>query len=216
MKKIISVFLMFLMIIPVFSGCNISKNQEGTENTTASSDVQTTENVAYENIEETQEYYFPHSLTAMAGRSAKKLASELEETGQVEKIVVNDEGTDHDSITMYITEEQKEFWIESRKDLLDKLSKDMSAFKPEYHAEYNEDCTEVSLYCDPDLSVHNAAEFFYISQFFCGMYQILNGTYGDNWNVDVFVYNSQTGKLVKSGDTWSGMGYEEEDWLQSY
>ncbi|MGN0004989.1 MAG: hypothetical protein ACI37Z_03280 [Candidatus Gastranaerophilaceae bacterium] len=36
MKKIISVLLIFLMIIPIFSGCNVSENQENTESTTVS------------------------------------------------------------------------------------------------------------------------------------------------------------------------------------
>lgn len=212
MKRYLSLLLFFMLPVLVMTGCSNFMNED---NSTVISDVQTTENVTYENIEETKEYYFPHSLTAMAGRSADTLASELEETGEVEKIVVNDSGTDHDSITMYITEEQRKFWIESRKDLLDHLSKEMSAYKSEYHVEYNEDCTVLSLYYDTDLDAHKAVEFYYISQFFCGMYQILNGIYGDNWNVDISVYNSKTGKIVTSGDTWQGLSYEEEDWIRS-
>lgn len=177
--------------------------------------IQSSGNIINKEEKVNEKYFLPHSLVAISGRSADDLANQFEETGKVEKIVVNDSGTDHDSITMYITKEQKEFWIKSRKELLDEYNKKISAYNPKYHIEYSYDCTNLSLYYDADLNTHKVAEFLYLSQFLCGMYQVLNGINNDDWNVNICIYNSKTGKLVASGSSNDGVSYEEEDWVRS-
>lgn len=215
MKKYLVYVSCLILVLITFSACGtISDYSETTidnfktsENTT----IDITENTT---IDTNQiKYEIPHYVIANCGRNASKLAEEFEETGKLSKIVVNDAGTDIDSITMYVTEEQREFWIKSRKELLDDLNRRISTYNSDYHIDYSEDCRELSLYYDTNLSVHIVAEHIFLSLFHCELYQIFSQN-EDNPDVQVNIYNSQTGKLVTTGNG-NHIGYEEEDWIRS-
>ena len=212
MRKSYINIICFILVFASFSACSITNDFK---DTTTHDNMTTSERTIDDDKIQIIEIYLPHSLVAASGRNADILASEFKETNKVCKIVVNDSGTDKDSITMSLTLEQKQWWLKSRKELLDDLNEKMSQYDSDYHITYDDECTELSLYYDLKVDANKVAEFKYIAEFLCGMYQVLNGVNDDNWNVNINIYNSKTKKLVTSGSSVDGLSYEAEDWIRS-
>lgn len=219
MKKYLVRISCLILVLLTFSACGVAGDFNTTNDSSRPVESTTAETTESTTIDTNLiKYEIPHYVVSCSGRNASKLASEFEETGKLSKVVVNDAGTDYDSMTMYVTEEQREFWIKSRKELLDDLNRRISTYKSEYHIDYSEDCRELSLYYDTDLSVHMVAEHIFLSLFHCELYQIFSQNEASP-TVQVNLYNSRTEKLVASGvASGNGMhiGYEEEDWIRSY
>lgn len=127
-------------------------------------------------------------------------------------VYVNEDGA---SVTLEITDEQKNYWVTSREEILDDLATEFSNLGPGYKIEYNDDYSHIDLYYNLELDAYDAIYYVMYTETFCINQQLFEGTGYDEWVVSFNIYNSDTGKLVKSGDSNTGLSYTEADWEAS-
>ena len=132
--------------------------------------------------------------------------------GQYIDLYVN---SDEKSVTLEVSETQKDYWKSIIDQGLQKLVADFRAIDSDYDIQYSEDYESVDLYYNLDLSATNAVYYVIYCEVYCAFGQLLNGAEPSSWLVSFNIYNSDTGKLVTSGDSETGMAYETSDWEAS-
>ena len=138
-------------------------------------------------------------------------ANDLIETSEEQyvSVHVNEDGV---SVTLQITEDQRTYWIESRADLLGMLQRRFSSINSDYAIKVNEDYSHIDFYYNLDLPAYDAGYYVIYIESFCICQQLLSGVGADDWFVSVNIYNSDTGLLVTSGDSNTGLSYTTADW----
>lgn len=71
------------------------------------------------------------------------------------------------------------------------------------------------MYYNLELNAVDAVYYVMHSEVFGVMQQLFAGVKHDEWKISINIYNSDTGKLVTSGDSDTGLNYKEEDWNAS-
>lgn len=127
-------------------------------------------------------------------------------------VYVNEDGA---SVTLEITDEQKNYWVTSREEILDDLATEFSNLGSGYKIEYNDDYSHIDLYYNLELDAYDAIYYVMYTETFCINQQLFKGIGHDEWVVSFNIYNSDTGKLVTSGDSNTGLSYTEADWEAS-
>lgn len=189
MKRKILVLLIFTLLI--FSGCTPTS----TENT----------------MKEVVDIVFTEKFLRIVQMDPDAWVNDLVETseGQYVSVYVNDDGV---SVTLQITEDQRAYWIEPRAELTNMLKRDFSAIDPEYSIEINEDYSHIDFYYNLELDAYDAAYYVIYIESFCICQQLFNGVAPEEWFVSINIYNSDTGLLVTSGDSNTGLSYTTADW----
>lgn len=125
---------------------------------------------------------------------------------------INEDG---ESVTMVITPEQREFWLSIVEKGLGNLKRGINGINSAYSIEYSEDYAHMDVYYNLELPATDATYYVIKTEVFCIFGQLLNGAEAEGWFVSCNIYNSDTGKLVTSGDSDTGLGYDTEDWEAS-
>lgn len=198
MSKAKRVFLILLVILvgTLFSACDQGK-----------SDPQETE-------ETVTKVVFSEKILGIAQMSPEDWMSDLMSTseGNYENVYVNDAGT---AVTLEITDTQKEYWMTSREKLLTDLKSQFAQLGTGYKIEYSDDYSHIDLYYNLELDAYEAIRYVMSTEVFCANLQLLSGVEHDQWKVSFNIYNSETGKLVTSGNSDTGLSYDASDWEAS-
>ena len=167
-----------------------------------------------ENEEETVKIVFSEKVLDIAKMSPDEWVTDLINTsdGNYVDVYVND---DEASVTLEIKEEQRNFWIQSRENLMTKLKTKFSQLNPKYKIEYSDDYSHIDMYYDLNLDAYDAIYYVLYTEVICISEQLFNGVGSEGWFVSFNIYNSNTGKFVASGDSNTGLSYREEDWEAS-
>lgn len=148
----------------------------------------------------------------ISGQSAEELAENIKEGGDCLGVKQNEDGT----MTVELTEQQQqEYWLPSRGELMEELQEQFKEYDENYRLEHNDSYTQVDAYYNLDLPVDKAVVYVRYAEFLCASYQIFSGVDNDKWKVTINVYNSDTGKLVKTGDSDVDLEYDDSDWEAS-
>lgn len=153
---------------------------------------------------------FNEKFVKISGMTEEELESNLEDNDpdNYGDSFINSDGT----VSIEVTEEQREYWLTSREDLLQQLKEKFEKLGDNYSVAYNSDYTEIDFYFSKDLSVDAAVNYIMNAEIYCAMHQLFSDGANDEWKVSVNVYNSETGKLVTSGDSETGLSWKAEDW----
>lgn len=133
-------------------------------------------------------------------------------SGQYVDLYVSGDGQ---TVTLEITETHQSFWMGVVEYGLEKLKEDFSGISSTYKVEYSSDYRCLDFYYDLDLPVTDAMYYIIYFEVYCAFGQMLNGVASNSWYVSASIYNSDTGKLVTSGDSEAGLEYEASDWEAS-
>lgn len=157
---------------------------------------------------------FSEKFLGIAQMSPEAWMTDLIDTseGNYENVYVNDDGT---TVTLEITDEQKEYWLTSRAELLDDLKSQFAQLGDGYKIEYSDDYSHIDLYYNLELDAYDAIYYVMYTETFCASQQLFSGTGHDEWMVSFNIYNSDTGKLVTSGNSDTGLSYNAADWEAS-
>ena len=147
----------------------------------------------------------------ISGKSAEETVEEIRDGGNCLEIYENEDGT----VTVEITKEQQEYWMTSRGKLFGELEEKLKEYDENYRLEHNDSYTQVDAYYNLSLPWDKAGVFVIYAEFLCATYQVFSGVDSDSWRVEINIYNSDTGKLVKSGSSDADFGYENSDWEAS-
>lgn len=152
-----------------------------------------------------------YRIINLSGKSAKETVEEIRDGGNCLDIYENADGT----VTVEITKEQQEYWLNSRGELLEDLQEQFKEYDENYCLEHNESYTQVDAYYNQKLPWDKAGSYAVYAEFLCATYQLFSGVESDSWRVEINIYNSDTGKLVKSGSSDADMTYDDSDWEAS-
>ena len=147
----------------------------------------------------------------ISGKSAEETVEEIRDGGNCIDIYENEDGT----VTVEITKEQQEYWMTSRGELMGELEEKLKEYDENYQLQHNNSYTQVDAYYNLNLPWDKAGVFVMYAEFLCATYQVFSGVDSDAWRVEINIYNSDTGKLVKSGSSDADFGYENSDWEAS-
>ena len=164
--------------------------------------------------EETQTIVFSKKFLLVVDVSAEDWIEDLNNISpdQYLQLYVNDDG---ESVTMVITPEQREYWLSIVEKGLHKLQTEIADINSTHKIVYSEDYSHMDIHYDEQLSVYDATYFVIMPEVFCAFGQLLNGAAPDGWYVSCNIYNADTGKLVTSGDSETGLHYDTDDWEAS-
>ena len=199
--------ILILILVLSVSGCGygqIQDKNEGIEVKNSSDDKEKKE-------EEILKVELPQKFLNIAGKSAEETVEEIKEGGNCLTIYENEDGT----VTVEITKKQQEYWMSSRGELMEELQEQFKEYDEKYRLEHNESYTQVDAYYNLELPADKAIVYVRYAEFLCASYQLFSGVDGDEWKVTINVYNSDTGKLVKTGDSDVDLEYDNSDWEAS-
>ena len=164
--------------------------------------------------EETQTIVFSRRFLGIADAYPEDWMEQINNLGadQYVDFYINDDG---ESVTMVITPEQREFWLSIVEKGLGNLKRGINGVNSAYSIEYSKDYTHMDAYYNLELPATDAIYYVIKTEVFCIFGQLLNGAEAEGWFVSCNIYNSDTGKLVTSGDSDTGLGYEPSDWEAS-
>ena len=164
--------------------------------------------------EETQTIVFSKKYLLTIDVSPEDWIEDLNNLGsdQYLELYINEDG---ETVTMMITSEQREFWLSIVEKGLHNLKAEINQTNSDYRIAYSDDYTHMDVYYNLDLSIPDATYYVIYTEGFCIFGQLLNGAEAEGWFVSCNIYNSDTGKLVTSGDSDTGLGYNTEDWKAS-
>jgi len=128
--------------------------------------------------------------------------------GNYEDLYKNPDG----SVTIIITEEQRGYWLNFYKDLVQKLQDDFNNIDEKYKIVCNEDYSQIDFYYNLDIDTSTSAYYILSTEAYCACVQIFNGIPSDEWYVEANIYNTNTGKLVANGSSETGLSYTIGDW----
>lgn len=156
---------------------------------------------------------FNKKLVKVIGMSAEELKEDLEKNGteNYEEIVAHEDST----VSITVTEEQTSYWLESREKLLKEMQDSFAELGESFKMEYDTGFATINYTFSPDLDVQTAASYVINGEVYCAMHQLFSHGEGEEWKVFINIYNSQTGKLVTSGDSETGISWTKEDWDKS-
>lgn len=192
------------------SGCGYSKEQKenkGIEVENGSGSKEKKE----ENIIKVK---LPQKFINLSGKGIEGLIEETESVGKehYSDVYENEDGT----ITVEITkEQQQDYWLPSREDVWRDLQEQFKEYDENYRLEHNDSYTQVDAYYNLNLPEDKAIVYVIYTEYLCASYQLFSGVDSDEWRVEINIYNSDTGKLVKSGSSDADMTYDDSDWEAS-
>lgn len=157
---------------------------------------------------------FSQKFLNIAQQSPEEWVEDLKVTaqGQLEDVFVSDAG---DAVILKLSDGNIPHWTGQMDRLLTQLQNDFSGIDEKYHLEYSDDFKLVRLYYNLDLPALDAVSYVMHTEVYCIIQQLLCGCGVDGWYVCIEIYNSDTGKLVTSGDSETGLSYTKEDWEAS-
>lgn len=157
---------------------------------------------------------FSEKLLNVAEVSPEDWKTQLQEfgVGQYDRLYVSGNGK---TVTMEITEAQKEYWLSVVQQKLELLKNDIQKVDDSYNIIYSGDYSALEFYYNLELPAKEAIYYVIYSEIYCVFGQLLNEEDPNNWVVTFSIYNSDTGKLVTSGDSGTGLSYETSDWEAS-
>ena len=164
--------------------------------------------------EETQSIVFTKRFLMVVDVSPEEWIEDLNNMGanQYERLYVND---DNEAVTMEVTAEQREYWLSVVEKGLNNLQKEITALNDDYKITYSSNYTHIDIYYNPEMPLPDAGYYVVYADAFCIFGQLLNGVDAAGWFVSCNIYNSDTGKLVTSGDRETGLYYDTDDWEAS-
>ena len=164
--------------------------------------------------EETQSIVFTKRFLMVVDVSPEEWIEDLNNMGanQYERLYVND---DNEAVTMEVTAEQREYWLSVVEKGLNNLQKEITALNDDYKITYSSNYTHIDIYYNPEMPLPDAGYYVVYADAFCIFGQLLNGVDAAGWFVSCNIYNSDTGKLVTSGDSETGLYYDTDDWEAS-
>lgn len=118
------------------------------------------------------------------------------------------------SATVEFYESQWKGYIEDGEKILEQTKNDFADIQDGYAIEYQDDYKTINFYYNLDLPAEDAIYNILKVEMICCQLQIYNGADENSWKVTVNIYNSDTGKLVTTGNP-DELGYTEEDWRAS-
>lgn len=209
-RKYINNSCIFIIILALsISGCGYGKEQKenkGIEVENSSGNK--------EKKEEIIKVKLPQKFINLSGKGTTGVVEDTKSVGEENYMDVyeNEDGT----ITVEITEQQQqEYWLPSRGELMEDLQEELQEYDENYRLEHNDSYTQVDAYYNLELPADKAIIFVIYAEVLCASYQLFSGVDSDAWRVEINIYNSDTGKLVKSGSSDADFGYENSDWEAS-
>lgn len=153
---------------------------------------------------------FNEKFVKVIQMTPEQLAEDLKGHGEenYESITVNNDGT----VSVTVTEEQRKYWVDSQKAILEKMADDFTKAGENYKLIFDDNFTSIGFHFSADANVKLITSYVMNSEVHCAMYQLFKQDKGDDWKVSVAVYNSKNGKLVTSGDSDAGLAWRAEDW----
>lgn len=153
---------------------------------------------------------FNQKLVKISGLSPADFKADLQGNGieNYETITVNEDG----SVSITVTDEQREYWLTSREGLLQDVKDNFAAIGENYSITYNTDFTEIDFYFSKDLRESTAAYYISLAEVYSAMHQLFSGTAEDSWYFSARIFNAINGNLVASGDSENGISWKAEDW----
>ncbi|WP_075718714.1 hypothetical protein [Roseburia sp. 499] len=205
-KKSCILIIIFVLSI---SGCGASQNQD--KNKEIVLENENSSGGKERNEEDIIKVNLDYRIINISGKSVEETVEEIRGGGNCLDIYENVDGT----VTIEITKEQQEYWLNSRGELLEDLQEKLKEYDENYRLEHNDSYTQVDAYYNLDLPADKAIVYVMYAEFLCASYQLFSGVDSDSWRVEINIYNSDTGKLVKSGSSDADFGYENSDWEAS-
>ena len=206
-RKYINNSCIFIIILALsISGCGYGKEQKekkGIEVENSSGNKEKKEEIIKVKLDS--------RIINISGKSAEETVEEIRDGGNCLDIYENEDGT----VTVEITKEQQEYWMTSRGELMGELEEKLKEYDENYQLQHNNSYTQVDAYYNLNLPWDKAGVFVMYAEFLCATYQVFSGVDSDAWRVEINIYNSDTGKLVKSGSSDADFGYENSDWEAS-
>lgn len=197
--------ILILVLALCISGCGYSQTQD--ENIEFKNSVVSKE----KNEEDIIKVNFNLKFINISGKTAEETVEEIKDGGNCLDVYKNEDGT----VTVEITKEQQEYWITSRGELLEELQEQFKEYDENYRLEHNDSYTQVDAYYNLELPADKAIVYVRYAEFLCASYQLFSGIESEGWKVTINVYNSDTGKLVKTGDSDVDLEYDNSDWEAS-
>ncbi len=154
---------------------------------------------------------FSQKFLNISGKSAEETVEEIKNGGNCLDIYENEDGT----VTVEINKEQQEYWMDSRGTMMEELQEQLQEYAQNYRLEHNDSFTEINAYYNQELPWDKAGVYVMYAEFLCASYQLFSGVNSNEWKVVINVYNSDTGKLVKTGDSDVDLTYDNSDWEAS-
>lgn len=160
---------------------------------------------------------FSEKFLNVAEFSAQRWVALLEAQGEKEgeaqygRLCVSDDGK---TVILEITEAQKAYWFSVVEKNLQGFQTDIKEINNSYDLTYTSDYKELTLRYNLGLSATGAVFYVIYAETYCAFGQMLLGE--SDWLVSFEIYNSDTGKIVTTGDSNTGLKYETEDWIKSY
>lgn len=127
------------------------------------------------------------------------------------EIVANED----DSVSLKFNETQKQFWVDSRKKGLETGIEGFQRAGNKQKVSISEDNKTIDMYVNLDLSVEDLTFYMLFFETNCAFLQLLENEEGYEWYVKINVYNAESEKLVKSGDSNTGLTITTQDWNNS-
>ena len=202
--------ILILILVLSVSGCGygqIQDKNEGIEVKNSSDDKEKKE-------EEILKVELPQKFINLSGQGVEGLIEDIKDVGEENYIDIyaNEDGT----IMVEITEQQRqEYWLPSREDVWKGLQELLKEYDGNYRLEHNESYTQVDAYYNQELPWDKAGSYVVYAEYLCASYQLFSGVDSDEWRVAINIYNSDTGKLVKSGSSDADITYDNSDWEAS-
>ena len=154
---------------------------------------------------------FSQKFLNISGKSAEETVEEIKNGGNCLDIYENEDGT----VTVEINKEQQEYWMNSRGTMMEELQEQLQEYDQNYRLEHNDSFTEINAYYNQELPWDKAGVYVMYAEFLCASYQLFSGVNSEEWKVVINIYNSDTGKLVKTGDSDVDLTYDNSDWEAS-
>lgn len=157
---------------------------------------------------------FSEKFLNVAENTPEQWIESLKSTGENQYIdvYVNEEGK---TVTLEIKETQREHWKKAYENSLETLKNKLYDINSNYRIEVNDDYSHIDMYYNLNLNAYDAIYYVIHAEVICICQQLINGVDSEEWKVSFNIYNSDTGKLVTSGDSNTGLSYEAEDWEKS-
>lgn len=157
---------------------------------------------------------FSDKFISIAGQTPEGWKDALDSNGPEQYLSLTADDTTG-TVVMNITAAHQKFWLNTMEAVLADYAQDICQVNPAYKIEYSNDYTSVDFYYDPELPAVDAVYYVMGVETYCACMQLFNGTPSEEWVVNMTIYNSDTGKIVTSGSSNSGLSYTAEDWEAS-
>mgnify|MGYP004614091697 FL=1 len=199
--------VLLMAIVIMIAGCG----KEQIQNIENINNGGKTEKTIQNNEKEIIKVDFSQKFLNISGKSAEETVEEIKDGGNCLDIYENEDGT----VTVEINKEQQEYWTDSRGTMMEELQEQLQEYDQNYRLEHNDSFTEINAYYNQELPWDKAGVYVMYAEFLCASYQLFSGVNSDEWKVVINVYNSDTGKLVKTGDSDVDLTYDNSDWEAS-